>query len=70
MTTPSVDNLASVLRGPAEKELDELLGELRFDDLTTCEMLAFVAILRPAWERRQARQNPPAPLKLVRPGKH
>jgi hypothetical protein len=68
MTTPSVDELASVLRGPAEKEYRELMTRLKLSDMTTSEVVAMPTVIRPAWERRRLAQRQPAPvLELVRP---
>jgi hypothetical protein len=65
-----VDELASVLLGPANAEVERLMREdLTMGDLTACELLALLAILRAAWECKQAQQNPPVPLGLARSGK-
>jgi hypothetical protein len=50
------------IRGAAEQAVPRRPDHLR-------EILAFVAIARPAMDRKRAQQNPPTPLKLVRSGK-
>jgi hypothetical protein len=66
MTTPSVDELASVLRGPAEKEYRELMTRLKLSDMTTSEVVAMLTVLRPADERKRAAEREPISLQLVR----
>jgi hypothetical protein len=57
-----------VLRNDAIWEVKTLLTEHAPEDLTACELLAILVILRGAAERLDAQQRPPAPvLKLVRP---
>jgi hypothetical protein len=46
MTTKSIDQLAGVLRSPVAWEVNDLLENLDPEDLTTCELVAMLAILR------------------------
>jgi hypothetical protein len=68
---PSVDDLAQLCFTLACDEVTEIMGgedHITMDDLTACEMVALLTILRPARERRSAAQRQPAPvLELVRP---
>lgn len=55
-------------------EADQMMGgaadHITMNDLTAVEMVALLAIIRPAYERRAAAQRQPAPvLELVRSGK-
>ncbi|AGB25542.1 hypothetical protein Mycsm_05350 [Mycobacterium sp. JS623] len=67
-TRQEVDHLLPLVRDAAWDEvtyLMEALGGKRA--LTTCEIVALLAVLRPAWERVYAQQREPAPvLKLMR----
>jgi hypothetical protein len=73
ITEPPVDDLAQRCVALAYKEADEIMGgkeHITLDDLTACEMVALLTVLRPAYERRAAAQRQPAPvLELVRSGK-
>jgi hypothetical protein len=63
MTRPSVDDLAQVGFELACDEVREITGapeHITMNDLTACQMVALLTVLRPAWERRQARQRKPA----------
>jgi hypothetical protein len=68
-TTPSVDDIVQLGFKLARDEAAEIMGGpeyITMDDLTACEMVALLTVLRPAWERRQAKQRRPAPvLQLV-----
>jgi hypothetical protein len=70
--TPTVDDLAQFGFKLACDEVEEIMGgedRITMDDLTACEMVALLTILRPARERRAAAQRQPAPvLELVRSG--
>jgi hypothetical protein len=67
ITDPTVDDLAQICAALARDEVFEILKEVKPADLTACEMVALLTIIRPAWERKQAEQRNPAPvLKLVR----
>jgi hypothetical protein len=66
----SLDDLAQLCATLASDEVCEILNEVYMDDLTACEMVAFLTVLRPVRERRAAAQRQPAPvLELVRSGK-
>jgi hypothetical protein len=67
MTTASIDQLAGVLRPQAEWEVNDLLGNLHPADLTMCEIVALLAILRAANERTLG-VPPPAQLTLIPSG--
>jgi hypothetical protein len=66
----SVDDLAQLGFALACDEVEEIMageGHITMDDLTGSEMVALLTVLRPAWERKQAKQRNPAPvLELVR----
>lgn len=63
ITDPTVDDLAERCAALARDEVREIMGEIKPDDLTACEIVALLTILRPARERRRQ----PAPvLTLVR----
>ena len=74
MSTSTVDHLAQLGFEFACDEVREIMGgeyPLKMDDLTACEMVALLTILRPAHERKRLAERQPAPvLELVRPGKH
>jgi hypothetical protein len=64
MTT--VDDLAQPCVALAQDEACEIMNEIHVDDLTACEMVALLTVLRPARERvRLAKRQPAAVLKLV-----
>jgi hypothetical protein len=71
MTAPTVDDLVQLCFAAAMDEATEIMGgedHIFMDDLTPCEMVAFLTILRAARDRRAAAQRQPAPvLELVRP---
>jgi hypothetical protein len=73
ITDPTVDDFAQLCFALAIEEACEIMGgpeHITLDDLTACEMVALLTILRPAYERRAAAQRQPAAvLKLVRSGK-
>jgi hypothetical protein len=66
----SVDDLAQLCVALALDEVNEIMaGEDHITpaDLTACEMVALLTVLRPGWERKRLAQKQPAPvLKLVR----
>jgi hypothetical protein len=66
ITDPSVDDLASPCLPLARREVCRILDGVEPDDLTACEMVALLAVLRPAYERVQTVEAQPVPLKLVR----
>ncbi len=65
-TPRTLEDFALILRGPATNEVHSLLGELCYEDLTACELVAVAGILRGVWERTRALENPPVVLKMVR----
>ena len=54
MTSTTIDDVLAAVSGPARRELREVLGEVRCRDMTTAEVLGFLALLRPVRERTQA----------------
>jgi hypothetical protein len=64
----AIDVIAEgVLRDDVQREVVRLLQGLRPGHLTACELFGLLAILRPAKERLDAQQRPPAPvLELMR----
>jgi hypothetical protein len=70
---PNVDDLAQLCFALACDEVREIMGgedHVRMDDMTACEMLGLLTILRQARERKRLAQTQPAPvLELVRSGK-
>jgi hypothetical protein len=70
ITDPTVDDLAQNCFALARDEVCEIMEVIKPRDLTGCEIVALLTILRPARERRAAAQRQPAPvLELVRSGK-
>jgi hypothetical protein len=68
MTTPSVDDLAALCASLARDEVRDIMEEIFVDDLTACEMVALLTILRQAREQEAlAERQPAAVLELVRP---
>jgi hypothetical protein len=65
MTTadPTVDDLAELCVALARDEACEIMEEIYVDDLTACEIVALLTILRPARERRR----PAAPVLTLVP---
>jgi hypothetical protein len=70
-TTPSVDDLALLGFKQACDEVQEIMGgedPLYMTDLTACETVASLTILRPARERARLAKRLPAPVpQLVKP---
>jgi hypothetical protein len=67
-TAPSVDELAQLCVALARDEVREIMKEVKPADLTACEMVALLTVLRPALARLDAAAQEPAPvLELVRP---
>jgi hypothetical protein len=68
-----VDAVVELCFARAISEAEEIMGgkdHITLDDLTAVEMLALLAIIRPAYERRAAAHRQPATvLELVRSGK-
>jgi hypothetical protein len=72
MTRPgqSVDNLAELCFALACEEAAEIMGgeeHIYMEDLTACEMIALLAIVRPAWERKRLARMQPAPVLTLVP---
>ncbi|MFD3038349.1 hypothetical protein [Mycolicibacterium senegalense] len=63
----SVDEVLEVARDSIEDQCQTYLGQLHFSDLTVHEIIAMLAILRPAYERVLIRSRPPGKLIVVRP---
>jgi hypothetical protein len=53
ITDPTVDQLAELCARDASYEVGELLHELGPADLTGCEKIAMLTILRPVLERKE-----------------
>lgn len=60
------DHLLDLVFRPAEVEFRDLINALHIGDLTACELVALVTILRSALERKQSRETEPASLEVVR----
>lgn len=56
------DDVFALARLDLAHEANDLLTTLHYEDLTSADLAALVAILRPVRERRQAREATPAPL--------
>lgn len=68
MTEWTFDRLTDLAHHEAHREVFKLLEALDGSELTGAEMVAMRVILRAAYDRKQAREVPPAPVvKLVRP---
>jgi hypothetical protein len=70
MTAPTVDSVAELGFALACAEVEQVMGgpeHIGLDDLTACEMIALLAIVRPAWERRQLARRQPAPVLTLVP---
>jgi hypothetical protein len=71
MTDPTVEDLAQLGFKLAIDEACEIMGgpeHITLDDLTACELVALLTIIRPAYERQRLAKRQPAPvLELVRP---
>jgi hypothetical protein len=69
-TAPTVDSLAQLCFSLACDEVMEIMDgpqHIGLEDLTACELVALLAIVRPAWERRRAAQRQPAPVLTLVP---
>lgn len=69
-TTPTVDDLAKLCFALACDEVEEIMGgedHIKMDDLTACEMIALLAVVRPAWERKRRARRPSAPVLTLVP---
>jgi hypothetical protein len=70
MTTPTVDSFAELCFELACVEVMEIMGgkeHIGLEDLTACELVALLAVVRPAWERRAAARRQPAPVLTLVP---
>jgi hypothetical protein len=68
--TATVDDLAQLCAELARDEVVEIMDETKPADLTACEMVALLRILRPPLERKRAAARQPAPVvDLVRSGR-
>ncbi|MDT5052958.1 MAG: hypothetical protein QOF66_1324 [Mycobacterium sp.] len=66
----SVDSITQLCAALAREEACEIMEEIKPRDLTACEMVALLTILRPARERKRLAQRQPAPvLQLISPTK-
>lgn len=65
----AVDDVLALVHDDLVREANEMLTSLRYKDLTSADLAALVAILRPVHERRQAREATPAPLLRLVPRK-
>lgn len=64
-TAPSIDDFSEVCRHAATYEATELIHTVGPVDLTTCELIGLIAILRPAHERLKSSQHRAEVLKLM-----
>jgi hypothetical protein len=69
-TPMTVDQLADLCFELACDEVMEIMGgpqHIGLEDLTACEMVALLAVVRPAWERQQLARRQPAPVLTLVP---
>ena len=59
--TATVDDLAQLCAELARDEVVEIMDETKPADLTACEMVALLRILRPPLERKRAAPGSPRP---------
>ena len=67
ITDPTVDDLAELCAALAREEACEIMEEIKPRDLTACEIVALLTILRPARERVRLAQRQPAPVLTLVP---
>jgi hypothetical protein len=67
ITDPTVDDLAELCAALARDEVCEIMEEIYVDDLTGCEMVAMLTILRPVRERKRLAERQPAPVLTLVP---
>jgi hypothetical protein len=67
ITDPTVDDLAQLCFELARHEVREIFEEIKPADMTACEMVALLTILRPARERKRLAQRQPAPVLTLAP---
>jgi hypothetical protein len=67
ITDPTVDDLAQLCAALARHEVREIFEEIKPADMTACEMVALLTILRPARERKRLAQRQPAPVLTLVP---
>jgi hypothetical protein len=60
-TDPTVDDLAQLCAALARDEACEIMKEIKPGDLTACEIVALLTILRPARERKRLAEGRRAP---------
>jgi hypothetical protein len=65
ITNPTVDDLAGILLPAARAELKQQLDSIHPSDLTACEVVALLTLLRPVRERVSVVADTPD-LRLVR----
>lgn len=65
----AIDDAFALAHLDLAHEFNDLVQTLRYEDLTSADLAALVAILRPVQERRQAREATPAPLLRLAPRK-
>jgi hypothetical protein len=69
-TEPTIDDLAQFGFKLACDEVDEIMSgddHITMGDMTACEMVALLTILRPARERKRLAQRQPAPVLTLVP---
>jgi hypothetical protein len=62
---PDIEGLVSYAYGTASDEVADLLDQFCRQDMTAGVMIALAVILRSAFDRKQAFEQPQADLKLV-----
>jgi hypothetical protein len=66
ITDPTVDDLAQLCAAMARDEACEIMQEIKPRDLTACEIVALLTVLRPARERKRVAERQPAPVLELR----
>jgi hypothetical protein len=67
ITDPTVDDLAQICAALARYEVREIMVDIKPDDLTACEIVALLTLMRPARERKRLAQRQPAPVLTLVP---
>ncbi len=67
VVNPTVDELAQLCAALARDEACEIMEEIYVDDLTACEIVALLTVLRPARERKRLAERQPAPVLTLVP---
>lgn len=65
--TNIVDDLVRESHQAAKQELTHMLERVRVSDMTPCEVVAFVTLVRPIFDRVQAKTAPVAPVLQLTP---